>query len=350
MKSLYTLAACVVIAVWAPAATGQTVSKEKKVSGRFSADRGKLLIDNSYGKLHINTWDKDEVTVDITITAKSKSAGAAQELLDKVSIIEPKNNGSDIYYKTVIGKDKSAETKGEFRIDYVINMPRWHTAAFKNKFGDIDIADVHGKLQIDLEYGDLKAGAMRGSDKDITVGFGSATITSIETGNIRSSYSKLSIDKGGSLKVLNQFGKTNIGTVRDLVIDQKYGDLKIGSVNQLKGEAKFAGVTVDKLLKSMQMTVSHSGEAKFEYVGPDVDYINVNSSFSNLYCYFDKAASLTANVEVSFGNVNNSGGNISVSRSKSGNPGQTSNSYHGKIGSGKGSLVMHVSYGNVVFK
>jgi hypothetical protein len=347
MKSLYILAVYMLALTCFSTVHGQTISKEKKISGRFSADRGKLVIDNQYGKLDIHTWDKNEVTVDITITAKASSASDAQEILDKVSIIEPQ--GNDIRYKTVIAKGKTFQTKSEFSINYVINMPRRHASELINKYGDIEISDVDGKLSIDLSYGNLKTGALRDNDKDIKVGYGSAAITFIETGTIRSSYSKLYITKGGNINVTNEFEKTTIGAVHDLNIDAKYGDVKIGLVDQLKGNIQYAGLQVDKLLKSVQMTVKYSGGAKFDYIGPGVDNININSGFSNLSLGFDNDASLAGDVAVSFGNVSNNSHNLSLTTTRADMPGQNT-TYKGKVGSGRGNMTMTVSYGNVVFR
>lgn len=349
MKGLYMIAACLLSVMCLPTAYGQSVSREKKYSGRFPADRGKLIVDNRYGKLDIRTWDRNEVTVDITVSAKGKTAAIAQELLDKVSITEPPAHGSGIHYRTEIGKGRSGSIQGEFRIDYVINMPRRHPAAFVNKYGDISLTEAGGQLSIALEYGSLRTGAIRGPEKDIRLAYGNATIASMETGSIRSSYSNLSIEKAGSIDVTGKSGTTRIGSVRELDIDQRYGDLTIGSVSGLKGSVQYAGLKVGKLLKDVKMNLQYCTGARFEYVGPDVDRIDVSSSYGNMYYRFDKAASLSGDVQVSYGNVRSSAPNVSLSRSGGGRPGQ-SEMYRGKIGSGRGSMAMQVSYGNIEFR
>jgi len=349
MKNLFIIATWLYSVTLSPAAYAQTVSKEAKISARFSGVKEKLVIDNRYGKLTINTWDKNEVTVDITVTAKAKSADDAQKILEAISITQPKDKSDGIYYKTVIGKQKHGITSSEMSINYVINMPRRQTAEFTNKFGDIELSDVTGKLTIDLEYGALKTGALSGSDNDIKVSFGSATIAYIEAGSIKSSYSKLSIGKAGTIDVSNQFETTTITSVRDLHIEQKYGDLKIGTVGQLKGSAQFASLSVDKLQKSLQMTLKYSSSASFDNIGPEVDNLDINSSFSSLYFHFDNDASLAGDVDVSFGSVDNNSQNISFTTLRSGMAGQGS-SYKAKIGSGRGTLALNVSYGNIVVK
>jgi hypothetical protein len=350
MKRLYIIIACVLSISMMPVAYGQKITKEKKISGRFSADKGRLVIDNRYGNLDINTWDRNEITVDITITAKSGSASDAQELVDRVRITEPKNNGQEIYYKTEIENRKTGINNSEFRIDYVINMPRRHTAEFINKYGNIDLQDLEGKLTIQLQYGSLKTGTLKGGDKNIKVDYGSAIIPSIETGSIVLSYSKLSIEKAGSIKVFNMYQKTTIGTVQNLDIDQKYGDVKIGSANHLKGNIQYGSLTIDKLLKTVQMNCKHCSDLKFAYVGPEVDNIDVHSDFSNQFYHFDRAANLSANLQVSYGNIENKAGNVALISLDNNRPGK-STTYKGKIGSGnRGNMELDVSYGNVTFR
>lgn len=345
MKSIYLLAACLLLITGMPAANGQTVLKEKKFSGHFPASRGKLVIDNRYGKLTISTWDKNEVTVNITVTAKGTSSGHAQQLLDRISITEPPAQGSGIHYKTVIGN--STVTGGEFRIDYVVSMPRSHAAAFINKHGDIDLADMQGKLEIDLEYGSLKTAGIRGTDKDIRVGFGSATIPSIEAGSIRLLHSNLAIGNAGTIRVANQNGNTTINASRFLDIDQKYGDLRIGSANQLKGTVQYASMTVDKLLKSVQLTIKYCTKAAFSYIGPEVSNIDVDASFSNLSYDFDRAASLSAEMTVSFGNVSSDwGASLNTGAAR---PGQAV-VHRIKIGGGQGTMKLNVGYGNIALR
>lgn len=204
-----------------------------------------------------------------------------------------------------------------------------------------------GKLTIDLEYGGLKTGVISGSDKEIKVGFGSAVITSIETGNVRCSYSNLSIDKAGTIDVSNQFDKTSINTVHDLKIEQKYGDLKIGTAGQLKGNVQYANLVVDKLLKSAQITLKYSSSARFEFIGPAVNNLSISSEFSNLFFHFDNNASLAGDVTISNGNLSNNTHNVKLSPGRT-MPGTSPNK--ALIGSGYGSLSLNVSYGNLVME
>jgi hypothetical protein len=349
MKCLSLIATCLLLIAWIPSLQAQAVSKEKKYSGRFPASKGDLMIDNRYGKLEINTWDRNEVTVDITVKVKASSASCAQDMLDRVRIEEPGENANSITYRTVIESRSCGSNSNELNIDYVVYMPRKHNATLINKYGDVKIADVEGKIEIDVKYGKLTAGSFKGTNNSIRMAYGSSTISSIEAGMIQSAYSKLTIGKAGTVKIANQYGKTEIETVRSLEVDQKYGDLELGTVNMLKCNIQFAGFYVEKLTKSVQLNIKYGSKARFDCVGPDVDNVSVNAGYSNLNFHLDKNASLAGDIDLSYGNVRNNASTVNLTSSGSEKPGRSS-SYSLKTGSGKGKFVVNGSYGNVTFE
>jgi hypothetical protein len=272
-------------------------------------------------------------------------------MLDRISIIGPDDRSNSISYKTLLSKGRIVMTGNSgFSINYVVYMPYGQTAELINKFGDISLSDVKGKLSIDLQYGALKTGTITGPDKDIKVNFGSAVIAYIESGRIKSGYSKLTIDKAGSITVSNQFETTTINTVRELDIDQKYGNLKIGSVGQLSGNAQFAGqLSVAKVLRSAQMNLKYCSGTHFDYIGPDVDKLDIRSSFSTLDFRFDDQASLSGDVSVAFSDLRNSAANVTVSVLQA-DKYEHSSKYKCKVGDGRGTLFLSASYGKITIR
>lgn len=347
MKKLFFLSAMLVLLL-----AGHTFAqstKEKKISKRYAVSNGdKLAIDNKYGKIHINTWDKNEVTVDVVITVKAKNDDKAQDLLDRINIRE-QAGGHTISFETEIGSNKVVNTTNtHMQIDYTVNAPKRNALAITNKFGDVYLADQDGALDMTVGYGALKTEKLSGNDKYIKVSFGSALIASLETGKVEVSYSGLTINKAQKIDVTNKFGKSTIGSVNDLKISQQYGDLQLGSVERVSGSVSYAGMDIDKLLKSADMTLKYCGKADFGQIGAGVSMIKVNSSFSSLYYHLDNDASLSADISTSFGNVNNRSKYASLNESKA-EGSHTFTRYTGKIGRGAGDMQIKASYGNITF-
>jgi hypothetical protein len=329
------------------------VNKDKKITKTFEVTAStKLNIENQYGEVHVNTWDKKEIVIEIEINAVAKTDARAQELLDRITISDIRT-GENIFMKTNIKSSNSSISinggKEQFEIDYTINMPENNPLNVSNKFGGVYLADFSGSLNLNVAYGSLQAENIKGGDKMIKISFGSAAITSIESGRIEASYSKLNIDKAGNIEVKNMFGGTEIDKVDNLKIDQQYGSLEISSVDQISGKVAFSNVSIDNLLKSLDLNLKYASRAELGKINSSVELIKVNANFSNLYFEIEDGASMNFDMNFKFGDFK-SDDNPQISSLKTSKTSDSnSSSYQGKLGRGKGMMILSVNYGNVYF-
>src|SRR5215471_155974 len=123
----------------------------------------KIDIQNRFGELKINTWDKNEVKVDVTMTAKSNSDERAQEILDLISIEDGKD-ADGVHFKTKIAdaKIKNADKgdKQEFNIDYVVYLPARNPLYAENQFGSMTVGDYNGNATFISKFGSFTSGKL----------------------------------------------------------------------------------------------------------------------------------------------------------------------------------------------
>lgn len=233
------------------------VEKKKTYSKTYAVNSNdKVSFENQFGELKINTWDKNEVKVDITITVEAGTDEKAQRIMDRISIQDGKGE-KGVWFKTKMDNNDKQDKwdKGEkqhFSIDYVVNMPSRNPLNAENSFGDLIIGDYPGESSIVSKFGSLTAGKLT-NIKKLNVEFGKAFIAGISNG--------------------------------DVVI--KFSSADIASMD--------GAIT-----------------ANFEYCGPtrlkvdnDVKSLNVKNSFSHLY--LDLSTNLSASFDIAchFGDVNN---------------------------------------------
>ena len=65
-----------------------------------------VLLENKFGQIHCNNWDKNMVSIEIRITVGASSPEKAQKLLDLVTIVS-EGTPSNVQIRTVFGKDFS---------------------------------------------------------------------------------------------------------------------------------------------------------------------------------------------------------------------------------------------------
>ena len=154
----------------------------------------KLEIDNLYGKIRVNTWNRNEIKVEIQVKVAAKNEADAKQLLDKVSIKNSKI-GSKVSFKTNIAKDGvwnliSGSNKNIYRrieINYVINMPTRNALNISNQWGIIELPDFEGKVVINCSYTNLIAQSLSNT-AEIHINNGDAKIAKLKMSDLNISY------------------------------------------------------------------------------------------------------------------------------------------------------------------
>lgn len=160
----------------------------------------KLSIDNRFGDVKVNVWDKAEVKVEIAMSGKANTEELAQEIIDRITIEEGKS-GSTVSFKTKIADKRTTIPKGQkyvttkFSINYTIYMPTQNSLSIENEFGKISVPDYKGEITIKQKFGKLTAGKLS-NVKKILVEFSSGSvIESVSGGDLEIKFSRTLVNR-----------------------------------------------------------------------------------------------------------------------------------------------------------
>jgi hypothetical protein len=180
--------------------------KTKAVNKSYTVSSSdKLNIDNSFGKVEVTTWDKNEVKVDVSIEVSSNTEVYAQKLIDRISVSENQSD-KEISIKTNIkGMNNTGNEKSTMSINYSISMPSNNPLKVKNEFGSTTIPDFKGEVDLTSKFGSLTTGTLT-NIKNIHVEFGKATLANIINTPVTIKFSKAVISKvSGAVKLNFEF-------------------------------------------------------------------------------------------------------------------------------------------------
>ncbi|MFH2142818.1 MAG: DUF4097 family beta strand repeat-containing protein [Bacteroidota bacterium] len=328
----------------------------REINREFQTNENITLdITNKFGHVVINDWNEMRITINVKITVKSKNKEVAEKKQQYINILFSEDEENIIKIITEID-DRISEDNSFFRgrsddffsIDYTVNMPRNQRINLYNKYGDVLINEIHGKSDIKVKYGDLKAQKLIFDDSKplskISVSYGNANISKCNWLTIVSNYSHLNLTEGTAV-----------------VIVSKYSDIKMNNVNSIVSEAKFDKYTILKV--NNFVTTAEYTDFEIEFVGQkldlDVKYGNVTvnnipNGFENIFIdskYIDidlniaADASYQLDASVKYGNIDiPKKANIETHNSV------TSSTVKGTVGADQNSAaVVKVSceYGNV---
>lgn len=181
--------------------------KTKSFTKSYNLSNDKVNIQNSFGKVEVRTWTKNEVKVDVSIETSSNVEAVAQRIIDGINIKSGNQNGSEVWFQT---ENKGTNNNGHnekstMTIDYVVYMPSSNPLKLTNEFGATIVPDFKGEVDLTSKFGSLKAGALT-NIKKILVEFGKGNFESIANGNVVMKYSKAEFGKlVGNVKLNFEF-------------------------------------------------------------------------------------------------------------------------------------------------
>lgn len=322
---------------------GMTAQKVKKIIRTYQvSSKDALYIDNKFGSVTVNTWDKNEFKVEITVLAIDDNDDKAQKQLDRVTISDSKV-GSEVRFVTNIASGNSwnwkrgGDDKRKLEVNYVVNMPKSNHLSITNKYGSVNLPEFSGPFSLDLSYGNFTGGNLRSNENSLTVRYGSATIESIKKGSLDISYSKLNIQNGGELSIAHRYGSLDINEVDVISANIDYSSIRINMINQ-----------------SGSIDSKYSSGVKLMNISRSLKSLVINSAYSGVNLGFADNAAFDFSVNVSYGDFGydrNKASNITQSGNDEEKGWKPSKSFSGRYGSGSvnGKISISAKYGSVKF-
>jgi hypothetical protein len=307
------------------------------------SDKDNLVVENQYGQVKVNIWDRKEIKVEIVITANCVSEDDVAAYLNSVNIEEGKAGGQ-LRIKTVIDRKSFGGVwnslknvmnwKNSIRIDYTVSMPKNIPLVVSNEFGDTNIPFFQAALTVDARYGGFYADELNGDNNVVAVSYGKVAIGRMNEGTMAVRYSDLAVEKAHSL-----------------VLENRYGKLSIGEINVLTANVDYSGsFYIGKVLDACTINVSYSGGLRIGELSPSANAVTIRSAYSSVAVPVESGS---FDVTVSYGNFNfprdgkTSFTHLPASDAKH----QPTKQFEGKIGTGAGPRIKVVSrYGSVTLK
>ncbi|MFK7755383.1 MAG: hypothetical protein AB8B53_00470 [Flavobacteriales bacterium] len=214
----------------------------KDLSRSFAVNEtSKIEVENKYGDIFIDTWNKDSVRFEIEIVAYSEKEEHLESLIDMVDI-EFNDYSSFILVETKIGEDRNILDKAAFsfsknisgtrevRVNYRIFIPPNVKLSIENNFGDVFIDEYNGEFSLDIAHGDFRANLL--SDMKV----------------VKSKYGEVKIDEATGGRFEFSFVKgAELGSLKDVFIKSSSSEIDIEYINELRVESRLDEIYIDNL-------------------------------------------------------------------------------------------------------
>lgn len=303
----------------------------------------KFEINNKFGSINIKNWDKDEISINATITVKSSNQDKADKIFKKINVTISKEG--DLVKAITEINDKIHNSN--FSIDYVVNTPSYINIELYNKFGSVYIEKLVGKSNISVKYGNLRADKIFDNNtkplSEINLAYcNKADIGEFNWGKIFVRYSKIHIEKSKAVIIVSKYSKITIDRSSSIVAESSYDSYNLGMIQNFVVEAKYTDFDIDEIGKLIDLD-SKYGNFSIDEVPAKFTSIKVINKYGKINIGISPDASYKLDAYLKYAKIRYPEGRVSRIKNN------TELKVTGKIGKHATKSIVNINsqYGNV---
>ena len=239
----------------------KAVEKERIVKKSYKvSDNTELKIKNSFGDVNVESYNGDEIFIEVKIWAKGSSEKKVDRFINSIEIdFDESSDEIEVETSSISNNGKVKK----FKIDYIIKMPKGNDLSIDLSFGNVNMGSHKGVVKLEVSHGNIKAEDIINIKNDIELQFGNASINKYSSGKIELQHSNLDINSVLDLRLDSEFSNTKIKEVaRSVDAEVSHGSLNLQSVN-----SKFEYIKIESEFSKIDSTMDESTPYNLEYKG-----------------------------------------------------------------------------------
>lgn len=300
----------------------KTINKEFVVSADATVE-----LSNRYGKINIETWERNAVKLDIRIVVQTNSQENANEVFDRINIdlynsasvvratTEIDSKGGRSWWDRIFGEN----SRDKFKIYYDVKMPRSGaleaTAKYCDvkaigtiagetkldvKYGDIDFENIENDVEIELAYGDAAIKSVR--ELDLSLRYGEIDVETASDVSLNTRYSKVRIDALQNARIDTRYDDFVLGEVNELNIETGYSDFRVKSANVVTMDGNYSDLRLDELSKEVTTDMSY-GDLSIGKLMPGFSRVQLEGRYSDFVIGLSDEVQFSLDIEARYAGV-----------------------------------------------
>ncbi len=274
-------------------------SKPYKQTFQISED-ALLKINSEFTDIKAFNWDKDEISVEVTVTVDANSQEKAEDKFNRIRV-NIKGNSSEVFISTELESDFfGRNNNNNIDIEVLIYYPEHIKLDLENEFGNSIFENISGSVNVEVSYGDFRAKNLSSSDLDLEVEFGKIEVNRFQSGKVDVAYGGFTAQVAAAIQLKSEFSSNQIEIVNHLELNSAYDKLLFGEIDIAFIESEFSSLRVDNLKKYLELNTSY-GSFNLKDIDADFELIKIESEFTGVDLFFSHDASFAFEATVEMG-------------------------------------------------
>ncbi len=309
MKTKFLIGLCIGLALVSFTTPASAKEVKKIITRTFPVSAQSLVeINNTFGNIVIAEGERSAVDFKIEITGTGLDQATAQRMADRASV-NFAHNGNKITARTTLTNTDEHCSHCKVTINYLVLVPSSSVQLdLTDKFGNIDIKTTPKlDFKTNLQYGNLTAGNLQGSNNNITVKFGNITLGEATALTATCAYGVFTLNQAGTANINISYGGLTATSIDNLTLQTKYSGITVTNLNNLKGSSSFSKLKIANLAKQCDLSSAQYGSINIDKCSPKLEQIRIGASYCNVTIGLLSQVSAQATLYNRFGNINLSG-------------------------------------------
>jgi DUF4097 and DUF4098 domain-containing protein YvlB len=242
-----------------------------------------IRIENSYGLISVAPGSDGEVRVRLKKVVYENNESQAKRIADEILLKgapEPQAAGAGTVFVLRTNRDDLNSKDYRFNTDLEVFVPRQSQLKVSDRFGEVRVSGLEGKLDVSTTHNPLQIQDCRG-EFTVSNRYGETHLANL-SGNVKiEAQGKVALKNiKGDVNVRNQYSPVEAVDIDGaLTISNTEGDIRIQRVSRAAViDAPGSQVRAEGLKGSLKLTASH-GEVEISDVASDV---SIESSYAKL--------------------------------------------------------------------
>ncbi len=329
MKTLYNLifiAFLIPITVIAGPGKGK-YTKTKKLSKTFALSAtGSVEVDNSFGNVTITTWDKNEVSFEVTVEVSGNDEDKVHERLRKIDVdfnasstlvgARTDSEGYHTQNKSLWGMitGSSSNDVSNIKIDYIIKIPVTASLDVSNDYGAVILDRLEGRAVISCDFGRLDIGQLMHPNNELKFDYTkNSSIDYMKGGVIKADFSDFTLYGSDKADFNGDYTKAKFVSVKHLEIKSDFSTITTEESVSINGGGDYSTLRLGRIKESVSLKTDF-GTIKIEELGANFKSASIRSDYTAITVGYHKDASFKFDIQADFASINLSD-DLTVTRS-----------------------------------
>jgi len=284
--------------LWAVPLLGQ-VRQERDFKRSFAVpENAKVAIVSKYGEVIVRTWSYDSVRFEVVVRAEGKNTSAVSKSMSRVdvrfrkvgsvisAVTEISSGGG--FFGNVLSEVEGVMGSNKLQVDYQVWLPREAMLSVENKYGDLYMANIDGKVDLDISHGDIKANDLS-QTLNLKHSFGKSSFGKLKDGIFTLRGAEVKIDEAVNLNIESGSSEIRVDKIGRAQLNSRNDKIHLLDAREIICEGSFTDLTSDLLRGSARLDFSY-GDIYLGRIIKDFNSIDITGKSTDIHLILNQAS------------------------------------------------------------